>query len=778
MSSLPSESSVRPTVETTRRKENAMSDSCIPDLTIEEMAALTSGATAWTTKAIDRCGIDSIRVSDGPHGLRKQTAGADNLGIGGSLPATCFPPAVALGSSFDPELVGRVGAAIALEAAIEDVAVVLGPGINIKRSPLCGRNFEYFSEDPLVSGILGAAYVQGVQGQGVGVSLKHFAANNQEHDRMRVSADIDPRPLREIYLRAFERVVKVAAPWTVMCSYNRINGIYASENPWLLTQVLREDWGFDGVVISDWGAVNDRVAGLAAGLDLEMPSSDGRTDAELVEAVESGLLEVGQLERSAARIIDLVGKAGERPVVTVPLDVSAHHSLAREAAGRSIVLLKNDKGTLPLARSQKVAVIGAFAAEPRYQGAGSSIINPTRVDVALDAMRLEGGANVVYAQGFEGSGAVSAHAATALRDEAVAVAAGADVAVMFLGLPDTAESEGFDRETIDLPEDQLALLAAVRHVMPRTVVVLSHGGVVAMPFADTVPTIVEGWLLGQAGGSAIADVLYGRVNPSGKLTETIPIRIEDSPSFGNYPGESGHVRYGEGILVGYRGYDARGLDVTFPFGHGLSFTTFAYGDAAATMTKDGDVLVQIVITNTGSRDGREVVQVYASLEGSRVQRAPRELVAFASVALSAGASQTLTLHIRREDLAFWDIRVNGWTVEGGRYSIEVGASSRDIRSKTTLWIEGDEVRFPLSLDSSISEVMAHPVTGPTMRRIVSEVRASLAGTQSATASMMQDEAAAMKMMASIPIGRATSFATMPMSREDVLELLARAEENA
>ncbi|WP_136056209.1 glycoside hydrolase family 3 C-terminal domain-containing protein [Microbacterium sp. K24] len=754
-----------------------MTEISASDLTLEEKASLTSGADFWTTKAVDRVGIRSIMMTDGPHGLRKQAGGTDHLGLASSVPATCFPPAVGIGSSWDPELIERVGAAIGVEAAIEDVAVVLGPGINIKRSPLCGRNFEYLSEDPIVSGVLGAASVRGVQSQGVGTSLKHFAANNQEFDRMRASSDVDPRPLREIYLRGFERVVKDAAPWTVMCSYNKLNGVWTSEDPWLLTSVLRDDWGFDGLVVSDWGAVNDRVAGVAAGLDLEMPASGGRTDKQLVDAVRAGTLDETVLDTAAARAIDLVRKAGERPAVSGPLDVEAHHALAREAAGRSIVLLKNDGVLLPLAPAQKVAVIGAFATEPRFQGAGSSLINPTRVDAALDALREFGGDAVSYAAGFAvegGAVAASGRSADDLRDEAVAVAAGADVAVVFLGLPAAEESEGFDREHIDLPAAQLALLDAVLEANPRTVVVLSNGGVVALPFADRVPAIVESWLLGQAGGSAVADVLYGAVNPSGKLTETVPVRLEDNPSFGNFPGEFGHVRYGEGLLVGYRWYDAKGLEVTFPFGHGLSYTTFAYGSATAAVAADGDITVRVDVTNTGDRDGREVVQVYVAPTRSIVQRAPRELKAFTSLALAAGETRTVELVVRREDLAYWDVRVDRWVVEGGEYTVDVAASSRDIRSSASVEIEGDEVHVPLTLNSSIGDVVAHPVAGPIVMGALGGFLGELSGADSSAASMMPNDEAMEKMMASFPIGRLIGFPGVDVSHEQVEQLLAAA----
>ena len=751
-----------------------MTEPSASDLTLDEKASLTSGADFWTTKAIDRIGLPSIMMTDGPHGLRKQAGGTDHLGLSSSVPATCFPPAVGIGSTFDPQIIERVGAAIGIEAAIEDVAVVLGPGINIKRSPLCGRNFEYFSEDPLVSGILGAASVRGVQSQGVGTSLKHFAANNQEFDRMRASSDIDPRPLHEIYLRGFERVVTEAQPWTVMCSYNRINGVYASEDPWLLTRVLRDDWGFDGLVVSDWGAVNDRVAGVAAGLDLEMPSSGGRTDAQLVAAVRAGELSESVLDTAADRAIDLVRKAAQRPSVSGPLDVEAHHELAREAAGRSIVLLKNDDDLLPLDPSTRIAVIGAFATEPRFQGAGSSLINPTRVDRALDELRAVAGDTVSYAAGFgvEG-GAIAASGRTAedLRDEAVAAASAADVAVVFLGLPAAEESEGFDREHIDLPAAQLAVLDAVIEANPATVVVLSNGGVVALPFADRVPAILETWLLGQAGGGAVADVLFGTVNPSGKLTETVPVRLEDNPSFGNFPGEFGHVRYGEGVLVGYRWYDAKGLDVTFPFGHGLSYTTFSYGDAEVSTTSDGDLVVTVDVTNTGSRDGREIVQVYVAPVASAVQRAPRELKAFSSVAIAAGQTAAVELVVPRADLAYWDVRVDRWIVEPGTYRIEVAASSRDIRSSTTVEVEGDVVVLPLTMASSIGDVVAHPVAGPIVMGALGGLMGGLSGADSSAASMMPNDEAMEKMMASFPIGRLIGFPGVDVTYEQIEQLL-------
>nr|WP_274637057.1 glycoside hydrolase family 3 C-terminal domain-containing protein [Microbacterium bovistercoris] len=740
-------------------------------LTIEEKASLTSGRDFWHTKPVEHAGIPSIMLTDGPHGLRKQAEGGDHLGLGQSVPATCFPPAAALGSSWDVELVERVGQALGTETAIENVGVLLGPGVNIKRSPLCGRNFEYLSEDPIISGVLGAALVTGIQSKGVGTSLKHFAANNQESDRMRTSSDVDERPLREVYLRGFQRVVQDAQPWTVMCSYNRINGVYASEDPWLLTQVLRDEWGFEGLVVSDWGAVNERVPALQAGLDLEMPASGGRTDAQIVAAVRDGSLDEGVLDVAAGRVTELVRKvqAGAGRIAG-PLDVDAHHALAREAAGRSIVLLRNEGGVLPLARDARLAVIGAFAEHPRYQGAGSSMISPTRLDNALDEIRAAATGDVPYAAGFSLALNPTADETAVLRDEAVAAASAADVAVLFLGLPARLESEGYDRDDIDLPADQLALVEAVVAVNPNTVVVLSNGGVVALPFAARVPAILEGWLLGQAGGGATADVLFGDVNPSGRLAETIPQRLSDSPAYLSFPGEFSHVRYGEGLFVGYRWYDARQLDVAFPFGHGLSYTTFAYRDAAADVNAVGDIEVRVTVANTGDRAGREVVQVYTSLPGGAVQRPVRELKAFASVHLEPGEAREVVLTVRRDDLAYWDGRVAGWVVEGGTYSVDVAASSRDIRSSVTVPVDGDALVLPLTRESSLAEVMGHPIAGPLLQGAMAQLTSGLEGMDS----IMPEGVSMEKMMASFPIGRISMVAGDAVTPEMIDGLLAAA----
>ncbi|MFJ3404492.1 glycoside hydrolase family 3 C-terminal domain-containing protein [Promicromonospora sp. NPDC090134] len=718
-------------------------------LTLEEKASLLSGLDFWTTQPVDRDGVavPGVMVTDGPHGLRKQAESPDHLGLGTSVPATCFPPAATLGSTWDPALLRRVGEALGRETRANDVAVLLGPGINIKRSPLNGRNFEYLSEDPVISGELGAALVAGIQSQGVGTSLKHFAANNQEADRMRVSADVDERTLREIYLPGFERVVKKAQPWTVMCSYNKINDVYASQNHWLLTEVLRDEWGFEGLVVSDWGAVRDRVAAVAAGLDLEMPASGGRTDAEVVAAVRAGTLDEAVVDVAARRVLHLVARS--LPALDAAaasgegFDVDAHHALAREAAAAGTVLLKNDAvpagssgdgaPLLPLASADGVAVVGELARTPRYQGAGSSQVNPTRLDDALSALRAATGAEVPFAAGYtvDGADAGSGTDAAALLAEAVEVARAAGTVLVFLGLPASYESEGFDRAHMDLPAEQVALLEAVAAVNPRVVVVLANGSAVSVAsWRHLAPAVVEGWLGGQAGGSAVADVLLGAVNPAGRLAETIPLRLEDNPSYGNFPGELGHVRYGEGLLVGYRWYDARQADVAYPFGHGLSYTTFAYDGVAAEVLRpdataaDDDaahgaaVRVRVTVTNTGDRPGAEVVQVYVGDPAAQVQRPERELKAFGKVDLAPGESRELTLDLTGRDLAYWHPVLRRWVVEDGEFVVSVGASSRDLRGSATVVVDGEDVRLPLEPLSTVAEAMDHPVVGPHVQALV------------------------------------------------------------
>lgn len=745
-----------------------------PELTVAEQAALTSGRDMWHTKPAASAGLSAMTLTDGPHGVRL-TAGEGAVLAG--QPATCFPPAVATASTWDPSLLRRMGEALGDECRAMDVAVLLGPGVNLKRSPLGGRNFEYFSEDPVLAGVLATEWVNGVQSRNVGASLKHFAVNSQETDRMRVSADVDERTLREMYLRAFHRVVTRARPWTVMCAYNKVNGVYASQHRWLLTEVLRGEWGYEGVVVSDWGAVADRVAAVAAGLDLTMPGPDDAGDRELAEAVAAGRLEAALLAQAAERVRALAGKAAARRPGSY--DQAAHHALAREIAGRAIVLLKNDGDLLPLPAgdgTQSVAVIGEFARTPRYQGGGSSHITPTRLDDALTEITAATEATVLFAPGYLTGETAAGEDVPAgdrpgenqdLLAEATALAQASDVALVFVG--STHETEGADAGGIGLPAAHRRLVEEVARVNPRTVVILSNGAVLATsPWDRAVPAVVEGWLLGQAGGGAIADVLFGRVNPSGRLAETIPLKLADHPSYLDFPGEHGHVRYGEGLFVGYRGFDAREQEVAYPFGFGLSYTTFGYGRPEAAVTGAG-IEVRVPVTNTGGRDGREVVQVYVSVPGSRARRAPRELKAFASVPVAAGETVDVTLAIDRDDLAYWDTRVGRWVVEGGEYHCAVGASSRDLRGTAVVEVKGDDIRVPLTADSTVGEWLADP-------RGVGLLRQALAGEGAPAGPMAAflSDPTLMLFLGSIPLGRMASFPGSALTAETIAALVAAA----
>jgi beta-glucosidase len=679
-------------------------------LSLEQKAALVSGRDFWSTQPIESAGVPSVVLTDGPHGVRRQQGGSDHLGINDAAPATCFPPAVAVGSSWDPEVAGRLGAAIGVEARALGVHVALGPGVNIKRSPLCGRNFEYYSEDPLLAGVLGTAHVRGQQEQGVGASLKHFAANNQETDRMRISAEVDERTLREIYLPAFERVVTQAAPATVMCSYNKLNGVHASENRWLLTELLRDEWGFGGAVVSDWGAVQDPVASLVAGLDLEMPGTGAASAARIVAAVRSGELPESVLDTAVRRVL-VLAEAVTDP--TGGYDAEAHHTLARELAAECVVLVKNDDAVLPLTGDGTIAVVGEFARTPHYQGGGSSHINATRVDAALDSIRAlaaERGRTVEFAPGFSLAGTDDA-----LFDQAVAVAGAAEVTVVFAGLREDDESEGFDRATLDLPAAQVDLIRAVAAAGTRTVVVLSHGGVVSLEgWHDDVEAVLDGFLLGQAGGSAVADLLFGVTNPSGHLAETIPVRLADNPSHVNFPGEQGHVRYGEGVMVGYRWYTTIGLAARYPFGHGLSYTTFTTSDLDVEVTGADTARVSVTVANTGERAGKHVVQVYVCTDEGPVRRPLRELRAFTKVALAVGESRTVTLDLDRRAFAYYDIDHAGWLVAPGTYTIHIGQDADTVVAEAAVTLDGDHIVPELTLDSTIEEWATHPVVGPTL----------------------------------------------------------------
>jgi len=712
------------------------------ELTLEEKAALVVGAGFWRSLGIERAGIPALTITDGPHGLRNQEGGGDHLGLGVSVPATCYPPAAGLASSWNPALLERVGIALGDEAREQGVSVVLGPGVNIKRSPLCGRNFEYFSEDPWLTGELGAAWVRGLQSRGVGASLKHFAANNQETDRMTVSAEVDERTLREIYLPAFERIVIREQPWTVMCSYNRVNGVPAAENHWLLTEVLRDEWGFAGLVLSDWGAVDSIVPAIAAGLDLEMPGPQAQSTAALIAAVRSGELDAVALDTAAARVQRLAQLAtvstSSTTVGAESRSTAAHHQLAREAAIESIVLLRNQGDLLPLETAQSIAVIGEFARTPRIQGAGSSQVSPTRVDTALDAISAI--APVEFSPGYtlgrRGDG-------ESLIADAVAVAARSQTVLLFVGLPDGDESEGYDRTHLDLPPAHVRLISAVAAVNPRTVVILTNGGVVSLePWHDSAAAIVEAWLLGQAGGTALADVLFGRVAPSGRLAESIPYRLQDTPSYLNFPGENDEVRYGEGIFVGYRYYESVELPVRYPFGHGLTYTTFEYSQLEVAR---GGESATVTVSNTGPRAGREVVQLYVSAPTVGIAVPRRELRAFEKVDLEVGESRRVQLRLDRRAYSHWDTATSGWRVQGGQYTVAVGRSAHNIALSTTVTLPRPKPG-PLTMDSRIQEFLDHPVTGPLLSRAAGNA-----------ASLEEGGASLLDMVSSMPMRRLLKF---------------------
>lgn len=663
----------------------------VSQMTLEEKAGMCSGLDFWHLKSVDRLGIPSVMVSDGPHGLRKQDDKADHLGINESIKAVCFPPAVLSACSFDRDLLSELGATVGKEAQATDVSVVLGPAVNIKRSPLCGRNFEYYSEDPYLAGESAAAFINGVQSHHVGTSIKHFAANNQELNRMSCSSEVDERTLREIYLPAFETAVKKSQPYTVMCSYNKINGTYASENPWLLTEVLRDEWGFEGYVMSDWGAVNERVPGLKAGLDLEMPSSGGLTDKEIVKAVQDGALDESVLDQAVERILRIsftwLDNREEQDFT-----LEADHETARRIAEESMVLLKNEN-VLPLDPSENVVFIGGFAKKPRYQGGGSSHINSFRAVSALDAVKDF--TEISYAEGFSSS---KDFYDEKLAAEAVEAAKKAHKAVIFAGLPDSFESEGYDRSHMRLPECQNRLIREVAAVQPNTVVVLHNGSPVEMPWKDDVKGLLEAYLGGQAGGSAVVNILYGKVNPSGKLAETLPLKLSDNPSYLNFA-EKENVNYNEGVFVGYRYYDAKEMDVAFPFGHGLSYTTFKYSNLKLDRTEmtDQDTLtVSVDVTNTGNRAGKEIVQLYVSDRTEAVRRPVKELKGYEKVLLDAGETKTVTMTLDKRSFAWYSTEIHDWYAASGDYEILIGASSRDIRLTEKIRLNSTQ-KLPLNL---------------------------------------------------------------------------------
>lgn len=673
----------------------------IKQLTLEEKASLCAGADIWRTYEVERLGIPSLFMADGPHGIRKENK---DVLLGEPLPATCFPTGSALGATWNTELLEEIGSAIGKECNRLGVHLLLGPGINMKRSPLNGRNFEYYSEDPYLTGELGAAFINGVQSQGVGATLKHFACNNSEFERMTISSELDERTLREIYLAAFERIVLKAQPWSIMTAYNKVNGTYASENRYLLNNILRDEWSFQGFVLSDWLAVNDRVLSLKAGLEVEMPGPAASSKQQLVEAVISGRLEETLLDDSVRRLLQAVERSMDRVLPNDDWEAAAHHALARKAAAESIVLLKND-GILPL-RSDKIrslAVIGQFAQSPLYQGGGSSKVNPALLDVPLEEIRKLAGEQTVvhYEDGYDEQGSTS----DALISEAVRLAADSEVALLFVGI---AQGESEDRKHLYLPEGHIRLIQAVSAVQRNCVVILNNGSAVDMrSWIASVPAVIEAWLPGQAGGGAIADILFGAVNPSGKLSETFPERLSHNPSYLSFPGENGRAIYGEGLFVGYRYYDKKEIQPLFPFGHGLSYTAFHYHHLTLdhSHVRDTDTLtVMFDVTNTGTRPGKEVAQLYIRDAECPLVRPEKELKRFAKVSLKPGETGTVIFTLEFRDFCYYDPRFAQWKADSGWFDIIIGSSSRDIRLSESFYLETVSKSNPvLDMNSTVKE---------------------------------------------------------------------------
>jgi beta-glucosidase len=751
--------------------------SIISQMTLEEKAALCTGASAWTTTPIEHLSVPEIMVSDGPHGVRR-TPDIHSMTLE-SLPATCFPTASCMASTWDVDLIRALGQALAEECIALKVNVVLGPGANMKRSPLGGRNFEYYSEDPYLGGQIAASFITGVQSKNVGTSLKHFAANNQEFQRMTISAEIDERSLREIYLPAFETAVKKGKPWTVMCAYNKLNGTYGSENHRLLVDILKEEWGFEGFVVSDWGAVHDRVASLKGGLDLEMPGPKDRRVKAVVEAVRSGALEESVLDESVRRILGIVFKAAKTPQGG-SFDTAMHHALARRIAAEGMVLLKNN-GILPLQNYQHIAVIGRAAEEAHFQGGGSSHINPTQVDNPFKELQKSAGdAELNYAEGYPTGAAFD----QSLIDAAVKNARSADVALLYLALPDSKESEGYDRPDLDLTPQQVALIKAVTAVQPKTVVILNNGAPVVMSeWIDGTAAVLEAWMMGQAGGGAIADVLYGKVNPSGRLAETFPLKLVDTPAHINFPGGNGEVRYGEGIFIGYRYYDAKEVPVQFPFGYGMSYTTFTYKNpkVSAQSFKDVDGLtVSVDVTNTGKVAGKEVVQVYVHDHKSGLVRPPKELKGFVKVELQPGEIKTVTLALDFRAFAYYHPAYRQWITEDGEFDILIGASSADIRCALTVVLESTlELPSLLNRESTLRDWMEDPrgrrVFEPLFQQMVAPMQAAFGGGEGEGIGM--DPAGFLTDMPLLDILHFQENA-LPMPPEDLVDgLLAQVSQN-
>jgi beta-glucosidase len=691
-------------------------DGLVSQMTLEEKASMTSGRDAWSTQPIERLDIPFIWMADGPHGLRRAPT-TYLWGYGDQAPATCFPTASALSATWDMDLLEEVGSALGVESNALGVDLLLGPGINIKRSPLAGRNFEYFSEDPILSGKLGAAYINGVQSQGVGATAKHYVANNVETQRMWANSNLDERTLQEVYMTPFEIAVKEAQPWSVMACYNRVQGEYGTESVRLLTDKLKNEWGFKGFVVSDWDAVVNRVQGIRAGMHLEMPGKPARiTNKMIVEAIKNNELDEKQLDAVVKDILRIVFLAQDNQQEPTDIKVEEHHQLARKVSAEAMTLLKNSKKLLPLDKSQykKIAVIGEFAENPRYQGNGSSQVKPTKLDKFIDVIRDEygQGIEISYSAGYS----LSNDDDLSLIAEAAKVAGQADVAIVLAGLPLSYESEGIDRKHIDLPPSHNQLISAVAKAQPNTAVALINGSAIAMPWVDEVSAILETWLGGQAGAGAIADTLFGKVNPSGKLAETFPKRLEDSPAFINFPGEDGQVIYGERMFVGYRYFDKLNIEPLFPFGHGLSYTDFSYSDLkfSATDITDKDQLeVTLTLTNTGTRAGKEVVQLYVVDTESTLQRPVKELKAFDKIELAPGESKQVSFVLSVRDFSYYSKQFDRWLAESGEFEILVGSSSRDMRLNGSLTLTNtEELNYKMTEFSFFAELWSNPQLKP------------------------------------------------------------------
>lgn len=708
----------------------------IKQMTLEEKAGLCSGKDFWNTKAVSRLGIPSVMLSDGPHGLRKQEGKSDHLGLNESIPAVCFPAGCAIASSWDRESAAKLGITLANECQAENVSTILGPAMNIKRSPLCGRNFEYLSEDPIVSSELAIAYVQAVQSKNVVTTPKHFMANNQEFHRMTSDLIMDERTMREIYLASFENMVKQATPWTMMGSYNKLNGTYLCENKLILTDILRDEWGFDGYIMSDWGAMNDRVDALKAGCELEMPGMTDRNDKEIIAAVQSGDLDEELLNRAVERFLTVVFKYVDNRNQEAVFDKEADHQVARELAEESSILLKNKDKILPLKTEQKVAFIGQYAKEPRYQGGGSSHINSFKLVSAVEASKE---LQVTYARGYDDSLDV---AVEELENQAVELAKKSDVAVLFIGLPDRYESEGYDRKHMRLPANQIALLERLSQVQENLVVVLHNGSAVEMPWIDKVKGVLEVYLGGQAVGEATVNLLYGKVNPSGRLAETFPLRLQDTPCYLHYGGENDKSVYHEGVFVGYRYYSSKEMPVLFPFGHGLSYTQFAYDNLVLSQTEMTDIdklLVSVDVTNTGHCYGREVVQVYVAAPNSKIIRPGLELRAFDKIGLEPGETKTVTIELDKRSFAYWDVESHDWLVEEGKYQIIIGKSAEEKILVADVAVSPVKTpRKVFHLNSTIGEVLADKHAGPLFEQMMGKTFVGYTEAQQVTENSQSD----------------------------------------